>query len=336
MPIKKKKKNIVVLGGGTGTYTVLTGLKEYADDGISLSAIVSMADSGGSTGRLRDEFGYLPVGDVRMALAALAEGENGDNLLRELFLYRFDKGTGLKGHNVGNLLLVALTDILGSETKAIQFAGEVLRIRGKVIPVTTRNVTLSAKYADGSIVKGETNIDEPPRIHDGTQRIRRLWLDPEAPATPEALSAIRAADMVVLGPGDLYTSILPNVIAGGVAKALSKAHAKLVLIVNLMSKYGQTHGFNASDFITETAKYIGRAPDVILLNNKPLPPSIIKKYRTEQEFPIVDDLAPSAGMRVIRRDFLRPGEVKKASGDVRKISLVRHDPKKLARALLSL
>ena len=143
-------KNVVVVGGGTGTYTVLSGLKKYtADKKLNLSAIISVSDSGGSTGRLRDEFGMLPVGDFRMALAALADEKNGRNLLRELFLYRFNKGEGLSGHNFGNLFLVAMTDILGSEEKALAFASKVLRVKGRVIPVTAENVTLCALYDHG-------------------------------------------------------------------------------------------------------------------------------------------------------------------------------------------
>lgn len=325
------KKNIVVIGGGTGTYTVLSGLKKHTKNGISLSAIVTVADSGGSTGRLRDEFGYLPVGDFRMALAALADD---NDLLRRLFLYRFDRGNGLSGHNFGNLFLVAMTDILGSEERAIEFAGRVLRVSGKVIPVTTKDVTLMATFENGATIEGEDLIDEP-NGRDGTLRIKRLWIDPPGEITKDADRAIRQADLIVLGPGDLYTSTLANIVVDGVPQALRASRARLACITNLMSKYGQTHGFTTGDFVGEITKYAGRAPDYCLVNTAPLPSDIIERYREQHEFPIEDSAGNFDG-EIVRGDFLSPEEITKPGGDVLHRSLIRHDSDKLATALIRL
>jgi len=329
-------KNIVVIGGGTGTHTVLSGLKRYPKEKIKLSAVISVSDSGGSTGKLRDEFGVLPVGDFRMALTALAEDKQSDNLLRELFLYRFAKGEGLSGHNFGNLLLVAMTDILGSEEKAIAFASRVLRVRGEVIPITTSNVTLNAEYSDGSVLKGESAIDAPPRGHDGTRRITKLWLSPQGRIGDRAIKAIQEADLIVLGPGDLHTSILSNVVVGGTAAALQHSKAKIAYVVNLMSKYGQTHEYTAGDHVNDIATYVGRAPDYVLVNDTSLPPSILETYKSQNEFLVEDDLGDSGPYRVLRSDFLSPEKIEHPGGDVLKRSLIRHDPTLLADALVSL
>lgn len=333
----KSTKKIVVIGGGTGTYTVLSGLKKYVtgtETPLSLSAVITVADSGGSTGRLRDEFGTLPVGDFRVALAALADTDDGDNLLRDLFLYRFEKGAGLTGHNFGNLLLTALSDILGSEKKAIAFASRILRVRGEVIPVADVPLTLKACYADGSECVGETNIDEPSEDHDGTQRIVSLTLEPDVPIADNARQAIHAADLIVLGPGGLYTSILPNVLVPGAADALFKTSGKLVTVVNLMSWWGQTHGFSGTDHVDELVRYIGRKPDYILVNNFPLPEDILRVYALQNDFPVSDNFG--ADRRVIRSDLLAPEKIKRSGGDILKRSLIRHDPDKLARAIVSL
>ena len=328
MKNNNQRKKIVIIGGGTGTHTILKGLKKYP---VDLSAIVTMADNGGSTGRLRDEFGFLPVGDVRMALAALAEDEEG--LLRDLFLYRFNKGEGLNGHNFGNLFLVALTDILGSEEEAIQYASKILRVRGQVIPVTTDHVNLVATLVDESIVYGETNIDEP--IHDGTLAITKLYLEPEAEIATTAKKAIMEADIVVLGPGDLFTSILPNIIVDGVSDVLMSTKAQLVYVANLMTKYGQTYGMSVTDHLNAITKYVGREPDSIIINNNDVSKEMKLKYGIQNEFQVIDDLK-SKTCNIIRRDLLAHDEVIKKSGDVLKRSLVRHDSDKLAEVVTSL
>lgn len=323
---------IVTIGGGTGTYTVLRGLVSL-DPLPVLKAIISVADSGGSTGMLRDEFGYLPVGDMRMALVALADSENGRNLLRDLFLYRFSKGAGLAGHNFGNLFLVAMTDILGSEEQAIEYAAKVLRVKGGVIPVSKDDVQLVAEYSDGTTLRGETHIDEQDDGHDGTARIERAYLDPSGSITESARSAILGADMIVLGPGDLYTSTIANLLVEGVPEALSKTDAKIVYVGNLMSKYGQTIGLTAGEHVKEIARYAGRTPDVVLLNSTPIDESMLAAYGKEHAEPIVDDLPDGIGYRVVRADLLSNEIVEKKSGDTLKRSLVRHDSHKIARAL---
>ncbi|MAG12664.1 hypothetical protein CL630_02510 [bacterium] len=332
----KKSQKIVVIGGGTGTYTVLSGLKKYPADVLELSAVVTVADSGGSTGRLRDEFGYLPVGDFRMALIALADDSDVGLGLRSLFLHRFDKGSGLKGHNFGNLFLVALTDIFGSEEKALEYAAQMLRIRGKVIPITNEELTLVAEYENNTILRGETHIDEPPQEHNGTQNITRLWVEPDSSISPKAEKAISEADLIIIGPGDLYTSILANIVVGGTKEAITASPAKLLYVTNLMSKYGQTHGFTMQKYLDELAVYIGRDPDYLLINNEPLPQEILGKYETQQEFPVEDDIIEKNKTTIFRTNLLADEEIKKSTGDALKRSLIRHDPQKLARAIMDI
>ena len=329
-----KKKEIVVIGGGTGTHTVLSGLKKFVPD-VSLKAVITMADSGGSTGRLRDEFGYLPVGDVRMALTALAsEAPDHEELLRQLFLYRFDKGGDLSGHSFGNLFLVALTDILGSEEEAIRVASRVLRIKGEVIPVTTDDVHLVAEYADGVVVEGETHIDEPESSRD-TQRIVNFYTTPKGTVTDAAKHALAHADVIVLGPGDLYTSVLATCVVDDVARIIQESPAKLTYVSNLMTKFGQTNGMGLSHHVKELTKYIKRNPDFVMVNTTTLPPDLLKQYKKEGEYPIVDD-GDTLDTRVIRGDFLASEEVITQKGDTLKRSLIRHDSKKLAKAIIKL
>jgi len=237
-----------------------------------------MADSGGSTGRLRDEFGYLPVGDVRMALAALASDvDEHEELLRELFLYRFDKGDGLSGHNFGNLLLVALTDILGSEEAAIRAAARVLRLRGKVVPVTTEKVDLVATYDDGVQVVGEHDIDEPTKDR-AKHMITKLAVTPSATISEAAEAAILDADLIVLGPGDLYTSVLANCVVEGVPEALRNSPAKIIYVCNLMTKLGQTASKGVVEHVREITSYVGRTPDFVFVNSGAFGEDLLKKY----------------------------------------------------------
>lgn len=324
-------KHIVTIGGGTGTHTILGGLKKYVPD-VSLRVVVTMADSGGSTGRLRDEFGYLPVGDVRMALAALAdEDEVTGRLMRSLFLHRFDKGEGLVGHNFGNLFLVALTDILDSEEEAIRIASHVLRVKGEVLPVTTKKVDLVAEYDDGVVVRGETLIDEPHGYRD-QKRITKLSTLPEGMITESAKTAIAEADVVILGPGDLYTSVLANCVVGGMREALTETKAIVVHVANLMTKFGQTSGMGVKEHIDELQKYTGRKPDLVFVNTAPLPEALLERYREQGESPVVDNA--NGAYQVIRGDFLAEEEVVTESGDTLKRSLIRHDKDKLAAAIM--
>lgn len=326
---------VVVIGGGTGSYSVLSGLKKYP---IELSAVVCTTDSGGSTGRLRDEFGFLPVGDFRMALVALAPDDDSDNLLRKLLLYRFDKGDGLKGHNFGNLFLTALNELFGSQEDALTAAGKILNIRGAVIPVTKAEATLMAKYSDNSVIIGESSIDEPPATHDTNLKVTRLYTEPKVRINEVAYEAIIKADFLVLGPGDLYTSIFANLVIEGTREAIRNSKAKKIFVINLVTKSAQTTGFKTSDFVSEYRKYATSYPDFVLINNSPLPKDIVKKYEVKGEFPIEDDLASKTKQKlpfkIIRADVLAKEEVIKPSGDVLKRSFLRHDPDKLSKTLM--
>ena len=328
------RKNVVVIGGGTGTHTVLRCLKRYQKQ-VHLCAVVTMADSGGSTGRLRDEFGYLPVGDVRMALAALASDiDQHEELLRELFLYRFDKGNGLSGHNFGNLLLVALTDILGSEEAAIRAAGKLLRVQGRVIPVTTETVHLVAKYSDGVELTGEHEIDEPPADRLGTS-ITHLSVSPQATISERAEDALLQADLIVLGPGDLYTSVLANVVVDGVSEAIKNSGAKLAYVSNLMTKTGQTIGMGVAEHVAELTRYVGVEPQYVFVNTTDFPQELLEKYQADGELPVENNTSEGS-YEVIAADLLATEAVQTASGDTLKRSLIRHDSRKLARKILEI
>lgn len=327
-----EKKRVVVVGGGTGTHTVLRGLREYADV-IDIKAIVSMADSGGSTGRLRDEFGYLPIGDVRNALTALAGTDS--VLLRELFLYRFNKGEGLYGHNFGNLFITALTDILGSEVAAIKAAASILNVVGEVIPVTTTNTKLTALYDDGSVVVGQHEIDEALTTKNDS-RIVELGLQPKADLYEEAELAIREADLLVLGPGDLYTSILANCVVDGFREAVSMSNAKIVYVCNLMSKRGQTVGMHAAEHIAEISKHIGRVPDVALINTATFKDDLVRKYEAEGDHPILNNCDDSGLCTIEARPLASSDDIEQQTHDLIKRSLIRHDSDALAKALIEL
>ncbi|MBW2970113.1 YvcK family protein [Candidatus Woesearchaeota archaeon] len=309
---------VVVIGGGTGSFTVLRGLKSRVDD---LCAVVSMFDSGGSTGLLRDEFGILPTGDVRRCLVALAE-EN-DNVLRQLFMFRFEEHSSLKGHSFGNLFLTALTEITGSEEEAIRQASKILRIKGKVLPVSFDSADVCAELENGVKVKGETNIDIPR--HDPNLRIVKVWLDPEASANPEAADAILNADLVVIGPGDLYSSIIPNLLVKGIPAALKKSKAKKVYVCNLMTKPGETTSFKASDHLKEIIKY-GCKPDVFVCNSSKGISALLEKYSAQNQFPVIVD-----------SDVIKQLKVKLVVDDVMSApELIRHDSEKLAELLLKI
>jgi len=328
------KKSIVVIGGGTGTHTVLRGLRKFADQ-LDIAAVVSMADSGGSTGRLRDEFGLLPIGDIRNALTALAaEGDQYDSLMRQLFLYRFNRGTGLEGHNFGNLFLTALTDILGDEVSAIDAASHLLKVAGRVIPVTTDNSHLVAIYEDGTIVEGEDNIDESSDfLH--LAHIKTLTLTPESFLSAAAEAAIVNADMIVLGPGDLYTSVLSNCIVTGFREAILSSKGILVYVSNLMTRRGQTIGMHALEHIKEIEKYIGRAPDMALVNNSNFSDELLSRYDEEGAHPVLNNCVD--GVCTIQSLPLVSEEVVVlTSGDKLKRSLIRHDSDKLANELMKI
>lgn len=329
------KKRIVVVGGGTGTHTVLSGLRQYSDE-LSLTAIVSMADSGGSTGRLRDEFGQLPAGDVRNALTALAAEAGSAAVMRQLFLYRFNRGEGLAGHNFGNLFLTALTDILGSEVAAIEAAARILRVEGEVIPVTIDDAHLKAVYADGVVVHGEHDIDEWQEPARRAVRITALTLEPAAALYEKAQHALLNADLIILGPGDLYTSVLANCVVTGFRETLQSAPATVVYVSNLMSKAGQTIGLQAAEHLAEVTRYTGRHPDYLLCNNAPLPRALVEKYAREGDHPVENNYLGDTKTKVIALPLIAEEEIKTVAGDVLRRSLIRHDANKLAVAIRSL
>lgn len=327
------RKKVVVIGGGTGTYTILTGLKKYPN--LDLSVIVSMMDDGGSNRVIRDEFGLLPTSDIRQCIVALA-GMDSDETLRKLFTYRFDQGIGISGMTFGNLFMAALTDIYkGNQKKAIQETCEVLGVKGKVIPVTFDKVHLVATYENGKQVLGEHDIDEPS-AEQGVYKITNLGVIPSARVNQEAAEAIREADLIILGPGDFYTSVIPNVIIDDLAKEIAKAKGKLLFVVNLMTKFGQTSGFKAGDFVREVEKYVGKTPDYCLINNADkFPKGILKKYKAENAELVADDLTRGK-MKVIKKNLVSSKVYEKPKSDKLARSLIRHDSDKLAKAVVDL
>lgn len=330
-----KKPNIVVIGGGTGTYTVLTGLRKYP---VDLSVIVTMMDSGGSNRVIRDEFGLLPTSDIRQCMVALTSEKPAD-IVRELFTYRYTQGTGITGMTFGNLFMAALTDIYGSQDIAIEKTCEFLDVQGKIIPVTFDDSHLVARYSNGKQVLGEHMIDEPAEDM-GDLRIVELETIPKAEANPKAVKAIEEADLIILGPGDLYTSVLSNIVVNGIPEAIKRSGAKVVFPINLMTKYSETNGFKASDFVTEIEDYIGKGRlNVALLHkNGEYPKEALEKYEEEKAYPVEDNLDSfkSETLKVVREGLVSDMVFEKASSDKLKRSLIRHDSHKLAKAIFDL
>ena len=309
-------KKVVVIGGGTGVFAVLSGLKEHDYD---LAAIVTMADDGGSTGVLREEFGVLPRGDVRRALVALSNSDN--KIVSELFNYRFEPNSSLKGHSLGNLLLTALEKITGSFKEALKEAVTILNVNGEVIPVTFGHAKLHAELENGTVVEGETNIDIPK--HDPRLKIKKIYLEPRVEANEDALRAIAAADFVILGPGDLYTSVLPNLLVEGIVPAIKKTSAKVIFITNIMTKYGETNNFHASDFVKVIEQYLGRGTlDYVVVNVEKMGGRVLQRYKQENvDYVDFDQENFNNHFKTITGKFLRKGE------------FLRHDQEKLARVL---
>ncbi len=321
-------KNIVVIGGGTGTFTVLSGLKKYQD--VTLKAIVSMADNGGSTGLLRTELGVLPPGDIRQCLIALS---NSPKVLSDLFMYRFEDGR-LSGHNFGNIFLSALEKTTGDFEQAIIEAGKILNISGEVIPVSLESMNLRVELADGAIVEGEANIDSARPNAD--QPIKRLFLNPSVHATWRAIDAIKTADLVILGPGDLYTSLMPNLLVQGVVESLRQTRAHKVYICNLMTKHGQTNNFKASDFVRELERYIGPGIfDTVMLNTEKPGIDVLDLYASEAEYWVEPDMTAieKMGYKVVTGNFLSTTIAPKIKADELKRSLLRHHSDKLGEIL---
>lgn len=329
--MKENQKNIICIGGGTGTFVTLKGLKHT---GHKLSAIVAMSDSGGSNKRIRDEFGLLPTSDIRQCLVALSDENGGVGLLRKLFMYRFEKGEGLAGMTFGNLFMAALSDILGSQEEAIRQTRKVLRIQGNVIPVSFTDTNLFAEYENGQTLSEEHLIDEPP--HDGKIKITSVSLKPNAKANPEALEAIKGADLIVLGPGDLYTSLIPNLLVESIPEAIRSSKAKKVYVSNLMTKFGQTYNFTANDHLATLKQYLGVDVDYVIINNGPLQKQALEVYAKYNEFPVRDDLGDVKKPQVIRLNVASRQLAQKSKSDALVRSLIRHDSNKLAEVLVTL
>jgi uncharacterized cofD-like protein len=315
---------IVTIGGGSGQFTLLNGLRPLPE--LHLTAVVSMVDSGGSTGRLRDELGILPPGDILKCILALSPRAD---LARSIFLKRFRAHRRLRGHNAGNMLLTMLGQYTGSFPAGIRALCEILDVRGTILPVTVDRATLVAELSDGNRIFGEAAIDLPR----GTRRekIRDVYLVPHhhdriAPYPP-VLDAIARADTIIIGPGDLYTSIFPNLIVAEVGQALREAPGTLVYNVNIMNKYAETHQFTAVDFVAAIETRIGRPMDVVVYNTRRPASRILARYRRHQsEFVTLDPLAPFwRPRRLLGADLLS------TSGGV-----VRHDDRKLAALIADL
>lgn len=322
---RKLKKKIVVIGGGTGTYTVLTGLKKYP---IDLSAIVSMCDSGGSTGKLRKELNILPPGDVRRAILALSDLPFASKTLEEVFDFRFTSGKSLAGHSVGNILLAALVQITGSMDRAIEETARIFNLFGSVYPVTLDKSNLVAILTDGTRIYGESKIDM--RSFKLKYPIKKVYLTPEANIFEKAAKAIEEADLIVLCPGDLYTSIVPTLLVRGMNKALNDSNAKLVYVVNLLTKRGETDGFSANDFLTVIKDYLGDA-------SRKISHVIVHKDKAKNNSKVADWYKKYGSARVANDLSEKKHNAKIITGDFMDITtFYRHDSKKLAKEIMSI
>lgn len=304
---------VVALGGGTGLSTLLRGLKGYT---MSLAAVVTVFDDGGSSGRLRRELGILPPGDINDCLVALAEAEP---LMTRLFEYRFERGD-LKGHSFGNLFLASMTGVGGDLVSAVRLASRVLAIRGQVLPATVDNIVLCAEYLDGTTVEGESAIPAARKA------IRRVYLKPgNARPVPEVLDAVAHADLILLGPGSLFTSVLPNLLVGGIGDVLRQVEAPVVQIVNVMTQPGETDGFRASDHVRVVVEHAGPILRGAIVNTQmPRNELLLQRYRNEGAAPVEPDLDRIQQMGVTPFPYRLISETE----------LVRHDPAHLAEAVL--
>jgi uncharacterized cofD-like protein len=303
---------IVVIGGGTGLSVLLRGLKEYTPN---ITAIVTVSDDGGSSGTLRKELGVPPPGDIRNCLVALSEKEN---LMAQLFQYRFPHVGSLSGHSFGNLFLTAMSALAGSFDEGIAQAGEVLAIRGKVLPATLSSVTLEAEMLNGKIVKGESNISK------SKSRVVKLKICPALPpAAPKVLEAIKSCDCIVLGPGSLYTSVIANLLIKGIVSALKRTKAPKIYICNIMTQANETKGFSLNDHIEAIYNHAGGGViDYILLNTGKIPGNTLKRYSKENSFPVIVDKVSEQRIKIVKDNFIFCNEY------------VRHNPERLSRAII--
>ncbi|PIN87018.1 hypothetical protein COV19_01720 [Candidatus Woesearchaeota archaeon CG10_big_fil_rev_8_21_14_0_10_44_13] len=310
---------VVVIGGGTGLNSILRGLKDYTNN---ITAVVSVSDEGGSSRRLRYEYGVLPPGDIRNCIVALSDS---GPLMAKLLEYRFREGTSLTGHSFGNLMITALTKVTGSFEKAVLEAGRIFAIRGQVLPVTLDHTTLCAELENGKVIEQEPNVEEHKTKYKS--EIRRLFLKPGAKAYSKSIEAIKKADVIVLGPGSLYTSIIPNLLVKGIPEAIRSSGAKKVYVCNVMTQPGETDNYGASDHVGKVVGYLGKKVlDYVIVNTEKAPESLYRKYQEEGSKRVkydpekFDDL----NVKVIGANLMT------------KKDLLRHDPDKLAKAVLDL
>jgi len=314
--ILEKGPRIVAIGGGTGLSTLLHGLKEYTSN---ITAIVTVADDGGSSGRLREEFNVLPPGDIRNCLVALADA---GPLMEELFQFRFNDGTNLRGHNFGNLFITAMSKVTGDFEQAVKASSKVLAIRGSVVPATLTKVVLKALHDDGTETVGESKIPEKK------SPIKRMYVKPsDSRPTVEALEAIKRAHIVVLGPGSLYTSVMPNLLINGMYEAIKKSRATKVYVCNVMTQAGETDGYRVSDHIRAILEHTG--PGIMnycIANMGKVPVRILGKYREESATPVLvdEEKVKQLGCVVVEADIINVKNV------------VRHDSQKLAKIIMDL
>ncbi len=310
-----KGAKVVAIGGGTGLSMLLRGIKKYTNN---ITAVVTVGDDGGSSGRLREDMGVLPPGDIRNCIAALADD---DNLITELFQYRFKKGEGLEGHSFGNLFLTALCAITGNMVKAVKESSNVLNIRGVVLPATLDDMKLAAEFTDGSIIKGESNIPEEHK------QIKKLFTEPaHCQALPEVIEAIMHADLIILGPGSLYTSVIPNLLVDGIVEAIMESTAKKIYVCNIMTQPGETDNYSVASHVNALLNHAkGRKiVDAVLVNNS-LPDNISEGYAKSGSVPVrldMENIAP-IGVEIVSQKLIQEN----------KQGLVRHSSNRVARAV---
>lgn len=328
-----RKQHIVTLWWWTGSLMLLQGLKKYSDQ-IDISTILAMADDGGSTGRMRKEF-HMPAfgGDFRDALVGLADNEH----LANIFMHRFTHGSELKWHSVGNLILLWLREATGGDIpKALEIAHDVLRVQGRVVPSTIDAIDLICRYDDGTVLDSQHAIDNT-RGQAG-KRIIETTLSPLPTAYPEALELIKHADKIILWPWDLYSNVIANILVDGIADAIRSSSAQVIYVCNLMTKYNQTHNFTTVDFVEEVKKYLGRYPDIVIVNNDFSPLGIdTAQYSEEHRQMVQDNTQDNTAYRVIRDKVRLEGkEFRRVISDIVPRSFIRHDPQKLAEIIIGL
>lgn len=306
---------IVAVGGGTGLSMLLKGVKKITNN---ITAIVTVGDDGGSSGRLREEMGVLPPGDIRNCIAALADDED---LVTKLFQYRFKTGEGLEGHSFGNLFLSVLCSITGDMVSAVKESSNVLSIRGRVLPSTLDDMKLVAELEDGRIIRGESNI---PEAHG---KIKRLFTDPEdCRPLEDAINAIKDADLIILGPGSLYTSVIPNLLIKEISKEIADSTAKKIYVCNIMTQPGETDNYSVSDHINAIINHAEskKIMDAVLINNN-LPDNLAEKYKLADSFPVKLDIdnVKKTGVKIVSKKLIEES----------KEGLVRHSSNRVARAI---